>query len=185
MVKTCFVYCSLCWGVESVFITRKECFLYIGPSIKYGLCHWVQGLSLVFPAGTSWVGSLALEHLLIKTVPLFRILGFRNPTCWTVPQIIVMFNVTYHHWKHITLAQYVQINRLGSRVVFTLLIKQCVASEPLMMLTVLLFDCVGSMNYHTVSRGHQCNRELGAVCNKTLLFMLSWKCFGEDVNVTM
>jgi len=54
-----------------------------------------------------------------------------------------------------------------------MLVKQCVASEPLMMLTLLLIDCVGSMNYHKVSRGDQCNRELGAVCNKILLFMLS------------
>ena len=75
----------------------------------------------MFPAGTTWVGSVALEHLLIKTDPLFRILGFRNPTCWTVPQIIVMLSVTHHHWKHILLAQYLLINSLGSRdVVFTL-----------------------------------------------------------------
>ena len=75
----------------------------------------------MFPAGTSWVESLALEHLLIKTDPLFRILGLRNPTCWAVPQIIVMYNVTHHQWKHILLVQYFLINSLGSRdVVFTL-----------------------------------------------------------------
>jgi hypothetical protein len=80
----------------------------------------VQGLSVVFPAGTSWVESLALKHLLIKTDPLFRILGLRNPTCWTAPQIIVMFNATHHHWKHVLLAQYFMINSLGNRdVVFT------------------------------------------------------------------
>jgi len=121
MVKTCFGCCSLCWGFESIFITRKEWFLYIGPSIKAGLHRWVQGLSLVFPAGTSWVGKLGLEHLLIKTDPPFRILDLRNLTCWTVPQIIIMFNVTHHHWKHILLVQYFLINSLGSRdVVFTL-----------------------------------------------------------------
>jgi hypothetical protein len=75
----------------------------------------------VFPAGTSWIGSLPVEHMLIKTDPLFRILGLRSPTYWTVPQIIVMFNVTHHHWKHILLAQYFLMNSLGSGdVVFTL-----------------------------------------------------------------
>jgi len=50
-----------------------------------------------------------------------------------------------------------------------MLVKQCVTSEPLVRLTVLLFGCVGSLNYRKVSRGDQCNRELGAVCNKALL----------------
>jgi hypothetical protein len=142
--------------------------------------HWVQGLRLVFPAGTRWVGSLPLEHLLIKQSQFSEFLFLRNPTCWTVPQIIVTFITTHRHWKHILLVQYFLKNSLGSEMLFLhyMLVKQCVDCEPPMVVTVLLFGCVCSMNYLKVPKGDQCNKELGAVCNKTLLCMLSLKYFG-------
>jgi hypothetical protein len=51
-----------------------------------------------------------------------------------------------------------------------MLVKQRVDCEPLVMVTVLVVGCVRSMNYFKVPVGDQCNRELGAVCNKTVIY---------------
>ena len=57
-----------------------------------------------------------------------------------------------------------------------MLVKQYVASEPLMMMTVLLFDCVGSMNYH------KCPDEINATGNwMQCVTKLCYSCCLESV----